>query len=93
MLMVSYDDTMADPVPVLKAFAVHLGSTLSDEKAARIAEECVKRLKPGEAARNTEHVRSPGVSTSRQEIPEDLYAELCAMEAAAGEAGDTISAR
>lgn len=92
VLMVSYDDTMADPVPVVMAIARHLKTTPSEAKVKRIVEACVKRLEPGEAADTSRHVRSPGVSTSKQEIPADLYAEFCEMERAANavkESADT----
>lgn len=89
-LMVDYDALVADAPGNVARILDWLGFPVSPEQAARIAADTQET--PGDTPRDGMHVRTGGVSTAEQDLPEDVLNELQRLDRVLGEACRALDA-
>lgn len=80
-LMLPYEKLVDDPETGIASILKFLGKDQTAFSLAEIARQTQVRLKPGEAPRDGNHVRTAGRSVATEEIPQALLREFLDMEA------------
>lgn len=77
---VRYEDLLADFVGESQKLLAFLGRPMSDQVMRDIGQSTRVTLKAGEKPRDGSHIRTAGVSVSKDEMPKPLYDEFALMD-------------
>lgn len=80
-LLINYEAMVADAIPSIISVMQFLGMPPDEARARELVEKTQVRVSDKSKLREGMHVRTGGLSVAREELPEEYYSQLIALQA------------